>query len=320
MHLTNRKILVKNWPFGMAMGNRKFVQGTSKYRYSINAQEKEADLSENITTAEFWEYDSRLARRWNIDPIYKKYAGESPYLFVGGNPILYMDPDGKDRIVTINHYNQDGKFLRKEVITKHDKNEIIAIKTTTMSSIMGGGSSPVVKRDWYNIGVTINVYEDGKGKEISRKVGEEKAVGGILTTTHGESPVIGDKTWAKLFIGKQGKGYGGIAFYGEGGQGQETKQGVYEDLTMVEITGLMKAMSLGKELQPFEVISEKIREIREEHAEGHEKEMLKKERKSGVQQCESCRAFKKDGQEIDTTGKGIKPNEIKQVPIKEFHE
>lgn len=42
----------------------------------------------------FWEYDSRIGRRWNVDPVVKEY--ESPYLCLNGNPILESDPDGDD--------------------------------------------------------------------------------------------------------------------------------------------------------------------------------------------------------------------------------
>ena len=56
------------------MPGRKYQQGNSNYRYSINGQEKESELNENITTAEFWEYDSRIVRRWNVDPVYKEYS------------------------------------------------------------------------------------------------------------------------------------------------------------------------------------------------------------------------------------------------------
>ena len=61
------------YPGGMQMGNRKFVQGISRYKYSLNGQEKETDLSDNITTALYWEYDSRIGRRWNVDPVFKEY-------------------------------------------------------------------------------------------------------------------------------------------------------------------------------------------------------------------------------------------------------
>lgn len=45
-------------------------------------------------TATFWEYDTRLGRRWNIDPVMKPW--ESPYSVLGGNPILNIDPLGND--------------------------------------------------------------------------------------------------------------------------------------------------------------------------------------------------------------------------------
>lgn len=76
----------------MGITNRKL--SNTNYRYSINGQEKETELNENITTAEYWEYDSRIGRRWNIDPIVKD--DESPYLTFSGNPIALSDPDGDD--------------------------------------------------------------------------------------------------------------------------------------------------------------------------------------------------------------------------------
>jgi hypothetical protein len=65
---------------------------TSKYRYSINGQEKESELNENITTAEYWEYDSRIGRRWNPDPVVN--ISESRYATFGNNPVYYSDPNG----------------------------------------------------------------------------------------------------------------------------------------------------------------------------------------------------------------------------------
>jgi LysM repeat protein len=82
------------YPGGMNMPGRKFSQGNSKYRYSINGQEKESELNENITTAEFWEYDSRIVRRWNVDPVVK--VDESPYATFRNNPVVIVDPSGED--------------------------------------------------------------------------------------------------------------------------------------------------------------------------------------------------------------------------------
>jgi hypothetical protein len=81
----------------MLMPGRTFTASTaSNYRYGFNGQEKadEIDGVGNHTTAEFWEYDPRIGRRWNLDPIYKN----SPYEAFGGNPILYNDENGLDTI------------------------------------------------------------------------------------------------------------------------------------------------------------------------------------------------------------------------------
>ncbi len=64
------------------------------YRYSINGQEKTPEIAPNTTTAEFWQYDARIVRRWNVDPVLKDW--ESPYMAFSGNPIWFADIDGSD--------------------------------------------------------------------------------------------------------------------------------------------------------------------------------------------------------------------------------
>ena len=74
------------------MPGRKYSQGSTKYRYGFNGQEKSDEINDNLTTAEYWEYDSRIGRRWNVDPVYK----HSPYECFAGNPIWLSDPYGLD--------------------------------------------------------------------------------------------------------------------------------------------------------------------------------------------------------------------------------
>src|SRR6478736_3791665 len=48
------------------------VYGTAgRYRYGFNGQEMSNEIKGvgNSYTAEFWEYDPRLGRRWNVDPM-----------------------------------------------------------------------------------------------------------------------------------------------------------------------------------------------------------------------------------------------------------
>lgn len=66
------------------------------YRYFFNGQEADNEvLGEGVSlSAEFWQYDSRLGRRWNVDPVFKEY--ESPYACFAGNPVWFADRFGAD--------------------------------------------------------------------------------------------------------------------------------------------------------------------------------------------------------------------------------
>lgn len=77
-------------PFGMVTPGRSFAAGEG-YRFGFNGQEQVDEVygNGNLNTAEFWEYDARIGRRWNIDPIC--YSEHSPYSTFNNNPIYYND-------------------------------------------------------------------------------------------------------------------------------------------------------------------------------------------------------------------------------------
>ena len=81
------------YPFGMGMPGRKYA-GSDLYRYGFNGQEKstEIDPNGNSMTAEFWQYDARLGRRWNVDP--KPNISSSVYATLENNPVQTLDPLG----------------------------------------------------------------------------------------------------------------------------------------------------------------------------------------------------------------------------------
>lgn len=79
-----------------AFGMRLFGRSTGKndYRFGFNGQEKADKIkgAGNSYTAEFWEYDPRIGRRWNQDP--KPTVGISEYAVFNNNPVLLGDPLG----------------------------------------------------------------------------------------------------------------------------------------------------------------------------------------------------------------------------------
>ncbi|HEY8898342.1 MAG TPA: DUF6443 domain-containing protein [Niastella sp.] len=80
------------YPFGMLQPGRSYNAGG--YRFGFNGQEMNNDVKGigNSYTAEFWEYDSRIGRRWNLDPKPNKEA--SDYCAFLNNPIMYNDVKG----------------------------------------------------------------------------------------------------------------------------------------------------------------------------------------------------------------------------------
>jgi hypothetical protein len=78
------------YPFGMEIQERKYAQ--SAYRFGFNSHEKSNEISAegNHTNALFGEYDTRLSRRWNIDP--KPQVAVSSYSLFNNNPIYFNDP------------------------------------------------------------------------------------------------------------------------------------------------------------------------------------------------------------------------------------
>ncbi len=78
----------------------------SSYSFGFNGQLKDNEVygEGNAYTAEFWEYDPRIGRRWNIDPVVKPWR--SPYDAFSNSPLVMIDPEGDD-----DYYDKQGKYL-----------------------------------------------------------------------------------------------------------------------------------------------------------------------------------------------------------------
>ncbi len=79
----------------------------------------------NSYTAMFWQYDSRLGRRWNQDPVVKEF--ESSYASFANNPVWFIDPSGADSSL----YNSNtGAFISKGITPEDDKTAIWTVDPT----------------------------------------------------------------------------------------------------------------------------------------------------------------------------------------------
>lgn len=111
-------------------------------------------------TAEFWEYDTRVARRWNLDPV--DQISISNYAVNGLNPIVNIDPLGDD------WFKNGSGDIRWDNSQK--------------------SSITIDKKKWSNIGSTINIRTNSyinnpNDLPLPESLGiNEKAAGDKLTT------------------------------------------------------------------------------------------------------------------------------------------
>ena len=106
------------------------------YRYFFNGQEADNEvLGEGVSlSAEFWQYDSRLGRRWNVDPVFKEY--ESPYACFAGNPVWFADYNGIDTSFANNEarvqFNDTYKKVCDEINTINNTIKQLSNEWSTM--------------------------------------------------------------------------------------------------------------------------------------------------------------------------------------------
>ena len=88
----------------IAQATSTVCNGSSKYRFGFGGHEKDNEVSGEGNHLSFNDYglDTRLGRRWNIDPKASKYPSQSPYSVFNGNPIYYEDPTGESGEASIN--------------------------------------------------------------------------------------------------------------------------------------------------------------------------------------------------------------------------
>jgi RHS repeat-associated protein len=86
------------YPGGSIMPGRNF--SSNSYRYGLMGYEKDDEIKGSGNSYDMGErlYDPRLFRVPTIDKYANQFAYQSPYVFAGNNPILYIDHEGNFKI------------------------------------------------------------------------------------------------------------------------------------------------------------------------------------------------------------------------------
>ena len=108
-------------PFGSPLPGRNYQ--SNQYRYGYNGKENDNEVKGQGNQIDYGSriYDPRLGRFLSTDPLQKKYPSLSPYTYALNNPVVMIDRDGEDAIVSITR-NKDGGGLIKVQTVVHVTN------------------------------------------------------------------------------------------------------------------------------------------------------------------------------------------------------
>jgi RHS repeat-associated protein len=177
------------YPDGMRFESSTSNSAALPYRY--NGKELEAMNGLN-------EYDYGARRRetgipvWTaIDPLAEKYYGVSPYAYCGNNPIIYIDPNGKEKFKLQVHFKITTGFIGAGIKALGFKYSFKGATETELSLHV----SYDTKTNELGIGAANITREQGKG---------ELTVGGIVGAGETSQKETGTEVSASINL-KTGK-------------------------------------------------------------------------------------------------------------------
>ena len=117
------------YPYGGVFGDLGSYPESQPYKYNG----KEFDRMHGLDWYDYGarQYDPAIARFTSMDPLAEKYYHISPYAYCAGNPVNYVDPDGRD----IWNLDSKGYLLSKEICTLQD---VVNVNTAFFKFDMDG--------------------------------------------------------------------------------------------------------------------------------------------------------------------------------------
>lgn len=108
------------------------------YRFAFNGMEADNEISGigNTYTASFWQYDPRIGRRWNIDPVINEW--ESAYATFHNSPVSFADPEGLSPLLRAYRYakkyirdHEDDYGYTQPYLVMIDEDEVIVVTSSS---------------------------------------------------------------------------------------------------------------------------------------------------------------------------------------------
>ena len=89
-------------PYGEPFIDQRSTTWSSRYTFS--GKERDSETGYSYFGARY--YHSDLSIWLSVDPLSDKYPNLTPYAYCANNPVQYVDPDGKEKIIALNKENK----------------------------------------------------------------------------------------------------------------------------------------------------------------------------------------------------------------------
>ena len=184
----------------------------NQQRYKFTGKERDSETGLDYFGARY--YQSDLSIWLSVDPLASKYPSTSPYMYVRGNPIMLIDPDGMgdDPAIPEDPPKIQGKWATPVIVhgTKSDKDSFAKAKE-------------ILKAAFSRLGEANRIETEAK----------TNAAGVVLDVLSGDYSMDAsyDQSGGKVLYQKSGGGEGSMAKF-------KREKGNEEELKRVEVTAL----------------------------------------------------------------------------------
>ncbi len=132
-------------------------------------------------------YDPRISMWYGVDPLAEKYISLSPYIFVGNNPIIIKDENGRDWTIEVVQngkntevkitvdaavFNASGSYINTQMVADALKNQVETSFSKTLpvvnekNHLNGGPEDVPVIGGIYSVTCNVNVRTIGKKDDL----------------------------------------------------------------------------------------------------------------------------------------------------------
>lgn len=173
------------YPFGLTMaGISDQALAFGKYnRYRYNGKEQQNREFSDGSGLDCYDYGARFydnqTGKWSvIDPNTEKYFSASPYSYASDNPVIFLDPNGKDAVIYDDKGRKVATYHNNDVKIEKGMENSNALTSFQAALKLVDGKTDRYK-DVFNSKSTVNIHI-GAGKEDNTgAVGTPNSNGGL---------------------------------------------------------------------------------------------------------------------------------------------